>query len=179
MDRASPLVERSGRRYHIRTYGCQMNLADSERMAGVLEAGGYTCTTDAKEADVLVYNTCSIREKAESKVYSALGLQAKRKRQHIGDLKIVVAGCVAQQVPAPAWSTCARAPRLSSRCFWQTLWQARPAPRCPSGSPSQEGAPAVAYDGCRQHNTASAFHVVKVPMLSCSRIVRCARATWR
>eukprot|EP00468_Gymnochlora_sp_CCMP2014_P009476 CAMPEP_0167754052 /NCGR_PEP_ID=MMETSP0110_2-20121227/8056_1 /TAXON_ID=629695 /ORGANISM="Gymnochlora sp., Strain CCMP2014" /LENGTH=460 /DNA_ID=CAMNT_0007639889 /DNA_START=437 /DNA_END=1819 /DNA_ORIENTATION=+ len=85
------------KKYHVHTFGCQMNLADSERMAGVLESIGYECTTEAKDADLLIYNTCSIREKAENKVYSALGSQAKRKRQHMGDLKIVVAGCVAQQ----------------------------------------------------------------------------------
>lgn len=54
-----------------------MNLADSERMAGVLDTAGYTCTEDANEADVLIYNTCSIRDKAEQKVYSALGKQAR------------------------------------------------------------------------------------------------------
>lgn len=52
-----------------------MNLADSERMAGVLEDSGYVCAADASDADVIVYNTCSIREKAETKVYSALGRQ--------------------------------------------------------------------------------------------------------
>ncbi|GAB5358863.1 hypothetical protein AAMO2058_000495500 [Amorphochlora amoebiformis] len=88
---------RKSKKYHIHTFGCQMNLADSERMAGVLESIGYECTEEIKDADLLVYNTCSIREKAENKVYSALGSQAKRKRQHMGDLKIVVAGCVAQQ----------------------------------------------------------------------------------
>jgi tRNA A37 methylthiotransferase MiaB len=75
----------------------QMNLADSERMAGVLESVGYECAVDPAKADVLIYNTCSIREKAEVKVYSALGKQAKRKRERMGDLKIIVAGCVAQQ----------------------------------------------------------------------------------
>eukprot|EP00466_Bigelowiella_natans_P000171 jgi/Bigna1/56990/fgenesh1_pm.1_\ len=85
------------KKFHIHTFGCQMNLADSERMAGVLESVGYECTDEASKADILVYNTCSIREKAENKVYSALGSQAKRKRQHMGDLKIIVAGCVAQQ----------------------------------------------------------------------------------
>ncbi len=54
-----------------------MNLADSERMAGVLEAAGYDCSEDPAKADVLVYNTCSIREKAEVKVYSALGKQVR------------------------------------------------------------------------------------------------------
>ncbi|KAK9835384.1 hypothetical protein WJX81_006219 [Elliptochloris bilobata] len=74
-----------------------MNLADSERMAGVLEEAGYSCATEASDANVIIYNTCSIRDKAEQKVYSALGKQAKRKRQHMGDLKLVVAGCVAAQ----------------------------------------------------------------------------------
>ena len=52
-----------------------MNMADSERMAGALELAGYVCSEDADDADVIVYNTCSIREKAENKVYSALGRQ--------------------------------------------------------------------------------------------------------
>lgn len=54
-----------------------MNLADSERMAGVLEDIGYANTDDPGKADVLVYNTCSIRDKAEQKVYSALGRQVR------------------------------------------------------------------------------------------------------
>lgn len=84
-------------KYHIHTMGCQMNLADSERMAGALETLGFSCSEDPEQADVLVYNTCSIREKAEIKVYSALGPQAKRKREKGLDVKIIVAGCVAQQ----------------------------------------------------------------------------------
>lgn len=99
MDRPAPTgqVASNGKKYFIHTFGCQMNLADSERMAGVLEDIGYRCSTDASSADVLIYNTCSIREKAELKLYSALGKQAKRKRQHMGDLQIVVAGCVGAQ----------------------------------------------------------------------------------
>ncbi len=54
-----------------------MNLADSERMAGCLEAAGYVCAEDPSDADVLVYNTCSIRDKAEQKVYGALGKQVR------------------------------------------------------------------------------------------------------
>ena len=96
LKRAAPAA-RNGKLYHIHTFGCQMNLADSERMAGALEAAGYECTEEPADAHVLVYNTCSIREKAEVKVYSALGRQAKRKREAMGELKIVVAGCVAQQ----------------------------------------------------------------------------------
>ncbi|KAI3438421.1 hypothetical protein D9Q98_000852 [Chlorella vulgaris] len=96
LSRPAPL-NASGKTYHVKTFGCQMNIADSERMAGSLEALGYSCVEDPGAADVLVYNTCSIREKAELKLYGALGRQAKRKRQHMGDLKIVVAGCVAAQ----------------------------------------------------------------------------------
>lgn len=55
----------------------QMNMADSERMAGVMEAAGYVACGEAADADVLVYNTCSIRDKAEQKVYSALGKQVR------------------------------------------------------------------------------------------------------
>lgn len=69
-----------------------MNMADSERMAGALEAKGYTCTEEPSDASILIYNTCSIREKAEVKVYSALGRQAKRKRDHMRDMKIIVRG---------------------------------------------------------------------------------------
>ena len=74
-----------------------MNLADSERMAGSLEAEGYASTSDPSQASVIVLNTCSIRDKSEAKVYSALGKQAKRKRASMRDLTLVVAGCVAQQ----------------------------------------------------------------------------------
>jgi hypothetical protein len=75
---------RSPQKYHIVTFGCQMNKADSERMAGVLENIGYTATDDANDADLVLYNTCSIRDNAEQKVYSYLGRQAKRKHRTAG-----------------------------------------------------------------------------------------------
>lgn len=84
------------RRYHITTFGCQMNKADSERMAGVLETMGMTATEEPDEADLILYNTCTIRDNAEQKVYSYLGRQAKRKQTQ-PDLTLIVAGCVAQQ----------------------------------------------------------------------------------
>jgi tRNA-2-methylthio-N6-dimethylallyladenosine synthase len=84
------------RRYHITTFGCQMNKADSERMAGILEDMGYQWSEEPEKAQVLLYNTCTIRDNAEHKVYSHLGRQAKRKHQE-PDLTIIVAGCVAQQ----------------------------------------------------------------------------------
>jgi tRNA-2-methylthio-N6-dimethylallyladenosine synthase len=84
------------RRYNITTFGCQMNKADSERMAGVLENMGFQWSEDPNEADLILYNTCTIRDNAEQKVYSYLGRQAKRKHQQ-PDLTLIVAGCVAQQ----------------------------------------------------------------------------------
>ena len=84
------------RQYHITTFGCQMNKADSERMAGILDHMGYQWVEDPNEADLVLYNTCTIRDNAEQKVYSYLGRQAKRKHSN-PHLTLVVAGCVAQQ----------------------------------------------------------------------------------
>lgn len=86
----------TSRRYHITTFGCQMNKADSERMAGVLETMGFEWAEQPDEADLILYNTCTIRDNAEQKVYSYLGRQAKRKQEQ-PNLTLVVAGCVAQQ----------------------------------------------------------------------------------
>ncbi|HYW17870.1 MAG TPA: tRNA (N6-isopentenyl adenosine(37)-C2)-methylthiotransferase MiaB [Nodularia sp. (in: cyanobacteria)] len=86
----------SNRHYHIITFGCQMNKADSERMAGILEDMGFEWSEDPNDADLILYNTCSIRDNAEHKVYSYLGRQAKRKHEK-PDLTLIIAGCVAQQ----------------------------------------------------------------------------------
>ncbi|MBS0016287.1 MAG: tRNA (N6-isopentenyl adenosine(37)-C2)-methylthiotransferase MiaB [Arthrospira sp. SH-MAG29] len=82
--------------YHITTFGCQMNKADSERMAGILDEMGLTFVEDPNQADIVLYNTCTIRDNAEQKVYSYLGRQAKRKQEN-PNLTLIVAGCVAQQ----------------------------------------------------------------------------------
>jgi tRNA-2-methylthio-N6-dimethylallyladenosine synthase len=84
------------RRYHITTFGCQMNKADSERMAGILETMGFENEDNAEVADLILYNTCTIRDNAEQKVYSYLGKQAIRKKTN-PNLTLIVAGCVAQQ----------------------------------------------------------------------------------
>ena len=84
------------RRYHVTTFGCQMNKADSERMAGILDDMGMIWEADPMQADLVLYNTCTIRDNAEQKVYSYLGRQAKRKHEK-PELTLVVAGCVAQQ----------------------------------------------------------------------------------
>jgi tRNA-2-methylthio-N6-dimethylallyladenosine synthase len=85
------------RRYLIETYGCQMNYHDSEQMAGLLEAAGYDRTDDEREADVVVINTCSVRERAEEQLYTRLG-ELRQLSADTGHQPLVaVAGCVAQQ----------------------------------------------------------------------------------
>jgi len=84
------------KRVYIRTFGCQMNVHDSERMLGVLRQEGYAPVDDPLKADLIVFNTCSIREKAEQKFYSLLGRTKTMKRDNPG-LKVAVAGCIAQQ----------------------------------------------------------------------------------
>ncbi|MFZ5670668.1 MAG: tRNA (N6-isopentenyl adenosine(37)-C2)-methylthiotransferase MiaB [Pseudomonadota bacterium] len=87
------------RRVFIKTYGCQMNVYDSERMADVLRPLGYGVTDDPEGADLVVLNTCHIREKATEKVYSELGQIRRmkdRKAEGGGRMTIAVAGCVAQ-----------------------------------------------------------------------------------
>jgi len=89
----------SPKKLHIRTYGCQMNVYDSSRMADVLAPLGYTWTDDAEGADMVILNTCHIREKAAEKVYSELGrlrLQKEARSSADEPLVIAVAGCVAQ-----------------------------------------------------------------------------------
>ncbi|MEM9276093.1 MAG: tRNA (N6-isopentenyl adenosine(37)-C2)-methylthiotransferase MiaB [Cyanobacteria bacterium P01_F01_bin.143] len=86
----------TSKKYNIVTFGCQMNKADSERMAGILEEMDFQWTEEPNDADLVLYNTCTIRDNAEQKVYSYLGRQAKRKHKK-PDLTLVVAGCVAQQ----------------------------------------------------------------------------------
>ena len=83
------------RKLHVKTYGCQMNVYDSERMVEAMGAQGYVATADPAEADLIVLNTCHIREKAAEKVYSELGRLAPLKAARPG-LTIGVAGCVAQ-----------------------------------------------------------------------------------
>src|SRR5271156_1875233 len=95
-DMSAPAPEK---RLYIKTYGCQMNVYDSERMADVLRPLGYAITGEAEGADLVVLNTCHIREKATEKVYSELGQLKRmkaRKAASGGVMTIAVAGCVAQ-----------------------------------------------------------------------------------
>jgi tRNA-2-methylthio-N6-dimethylallyladenosine synthase len=86
----------NAKKLFIKTYGCQMNVYDSERMADVLAPIGYAAVDTPDEADLVVLNTCHIREKAAEKVYSELGRIRKMKEAKDGDMTVAVAGCVAQ-----------------------------------------------------------------------------------
>ena len=87
---------RNGKRYHIRTFGCQMNEHDSERIAGLLDLDGMAATADLEAADVLFINTCTIRENADNRLYGNLGQLKEWKDSRPGAL-LVVGGCAAQK----------------------------------------------------------------------------------
>ncbi|CDO88021.1 tRNA-2-methylthio-N(6)-dimethylallyladenosine synthase MiaB [Mycobacterium triplex] len=89
--------EASGARtYQVRTYGCQMNVHDSERLAGLLEAAGYRRADEGTDADVVVFNTCAVRENADNKLYGNISHLAPRKRDN-PEFQIAVGGCLAQK----------------------------------------------------------------------------------
>ena len=85
------------KRYHVTTFGCQMNEHDSERMKGMLESLGYAEAGEQQDADVILFNTCSIREAADTKFVAHLG-HAKRVKRERPDVVIGVGGCWAQSV---------------------------------------------------------------------------------
>jgi tRNA-2-methylthio-N6-dimethylallyladenosine synthase len=84
------------RSYEVRTYGCQMNVHDSERLSGLLEAAGYVRAAEGEPADVVVFNTCAVRENADNRLYGNLGHLAPVKKARPG-MQIAVGGCLAQK----------------------------------------------------------------------------------
>ncbi|GAA1925533.1 tRNA (N6-isopentenyl adenosine(37)-C2)-methylthiotransferase MiaB [Nocardioides marmoribigeumensis] len=84
------------RTYEVRTYGCQMNVHDSERLTGLLEDAGYVATPAGEQADVVVFNTCAVRENADNRLYGNLGHLAPVKAGRPG-MQIAVGGCLAQK----------------------------------------------------------------------------------
>src|SRR6187455_556119 len=84
------------RTYEVRTYGCQMNVHDSERLTGLLEEAGYVAARADDQADVVVFNTCAVRENADNKLYGNLGHLRPTKLKHPG-MQIAVGGCLAQK----------------------------------------------------------------------------------
>jgi tRNA-2-methylthio-N6-dimethylallyladenosine synthase len=108
---AAPALAGEGRTFYLETFGCQMNVHDSEKVAGVLMARGYCPVDTHQDADIILYNTCSIREKAAQKVFSRLG--AFRKAGGSEHKIIGVLGCVAQQEGERFFE---RAPQVSLVC---------------------------------------------------------------
>lgn len=94
--RESREPKRTGDSYFIRTFGCQMNEHDSERIAGLLEADGMISTANAADADVVVLNTCTIRENADQRLYGYLG-SLKAEKQRNPRMRIAIGGCTAQK----------------------------------------------------------------------------------
>ena len=83
------------RSYEVRTFGCQMNVHDSERLSGSLESAGYVKAPAGEDADVVIINTCAVRDNAAGKLYGTLGYLKSRKEKHEG-MQIAVGGCLAQ-----------------------------------------------------------------------------------
>ncbi|TNM46130.1 tRNA (N6-isopentenyl adenosine(37)-C2)-methylthiotransferase MiaB [Nocardioides albidus] len=86
----------AARTYEVRTYGCQMNVHDSERLSGLLEDAGYLAAPEGEQADVVVFNTCAVRENADNRLYGNLGHLAPVKARRPG-MQIAVGGCMAQK----------------------------------------------------------------------------------
>jgi tRNA-2-methylthio-N6-dimethylallyladenosine synthase len=89
-------TQESARTYEVRTYGCQMNVHDSERLTGLLEGAGYVAAAGDEQADVVVFNTCAVRENADNRLYGNLGHLAPVKARSPG-MQIAVGGCLAQK----------------------------------------------------------------------------------
>lgn len=92
---AAHAADGTARTYEVRTFGCQMNVHDSERLSGSLESAGYVRADAGTEADVVVINTCAVRDNAAGKLYGTLGHLKSRKDRHDG-MQIAVGGCLAQ-----------------------------------------------------------------------------------
>lgn len=84
------------KKYLILTYGCQMNVHESEKLAGILEANGYEACGNAVEADIVVFNTCAIRENAEQKIFGNIG-ELKNIKLVKPEMIIAIGGCMSQQ----------------------------------------------------------------------------------
>ena len=99
-------------KYYIHTYGCQMNVHESEKLAGILEEKGYLPAEKENDADIIVFNTCCVRETAETKILGNLGI-VKKLKETKPDLKVCVCGCMAQKK--------GEADRLKKRCLFINL----------------------------------------------------------
>ena len=86
----------AGKYYHIKTYGCQGNLADSEKLSGILEKMGFTCVNEDDKADIIIFNTCAIRENAENRVFGELG-RIKNLKKKNPNMLMILCGCMSHE----------------------------------------------------------------------------------
>ena len=96
MTTASSTHTSNPRTYEVRTFGCQMNVHDSERLSGMLEDAGYVAAETGVEPDLVVFNTCAVRDNADKRLYGSLGQLKNVKAEHPG-MQIAVGGCLAQK----------------------------------------------------------------------------------
>ena len=96
------MIKNKGFKYHIITYGCQMNVHDSEKLAGMISAMGYTENSEIEDADLILFNTCCVRENAENKVYGNVGALYPNKQRN-PNLIIGICGCMMQQSDAASY----------------------------------------------------------------------------
>ena len=96
MTTASTTQNNNPRTYEVRTFGCQMNVHDSERLSGMLEDAGYVAAGAGEQPDLVVFNTCAVRENADKRLYGSLGQLKNVKAEHPG-MQIAVGGCLAQK----------------------------------------------------------------------------------
>lgn len=99
MEKLKAEVKKKGLKYHIITYGCQMNAHESEKIAGILENIGYTPANSKEDADFILFNTCCVRENAEQKTFGNVG-RIKKLKQLNQDMLVAVCGCMMQQEKA-------------------------------------------------------------------------------
>ncbi len=88
-------TQQAPRTYEVRTYGCAMNVHDSERLTGLLEGAGYV-PGEPGNSDIVVFNTCAVRENADNKLYGNLGILNEKKMEN-PDILVAVGGCLAQK----------------------------------------------------------------------------------
>ena len=93
---SSPADVAGPQTYSVTTYGCQMNVHDSERISGLLDTAGYRRAPQGEQADIVVFNTCAVRENADNRLYGNLGRLARIKEERPG-MQIAVGGCMAQK----------------------------------------------------------------------------------
>ena len=132
-----------GKTYFVKTFGCQMNLHDSERVAGVLDECGCICVSDPDDADIVVFMTCCVREKADQHLYGQASAMVSAPVPPSGRRVVAIGGCIAQRdgekIRAPTPSPATAPVRRWTRS--RTVAPSRPSCRATGRAPSTPGFP--------------------------------------